>query len=72
MWPRPFRIWNGTYQELEYDVLLPDGKIHKNCYPNAGCMITMDGSNIKLKPDGFIKIRRSEFPTFNEIPKQYQ
>lgn len=72
MWPRPFRVWNGNYQKIEYDVLLENGEIFKNCYPNAGFMNTIDGSNKKFSPDGKIKIRRAEHPNFDEIPKQYQ
>lgn len=72
MWPRPFRIWNGNYQKIEYDVLLPCGKIHSNCYPNDGKLLTIDGSNLTFNPDGKIKIRRSEFPNFDEIPPKYQ
>jgi hypothetical protein len=72
MWPRPFRPWTGLYQKIEYDVMLPDGTIVPNCWPNAGFMNAVDGTNRKWSVTSNIKIRRSALPEFNEIPIQYQ
>ncbi len=33
-----FVPWDGDYDKVFYDVLLPDGKTIEHCWPNAGKM----------------------------------
>lgn len=34
-----FSPWNGDYEKQHYDVLMNDGNIIEQCWPNAGKMI---------------------------------
>ena len=42
--------FDGDYSKDWYDVRLPDGKIIKHCWPNAGFMVATDGTGREWKP----------------------
>lgn len=54
-----FKPWSGEYNKQYYDVLLPDGEIVANCWPNAGQMMAMDGSGRKWSPGDNTLVRES-------------
>jgi hypothetical protein len=68
-WPRPWRKYTGSYQKIEYDVLLKNGKIIPNCWPNAGKLNATDGSGRRYGQG--IMFRRAENPKFAEIPPAF-
>lgn len=39
-----FYPWYGLYDKTMYDIKLLDGTIIDNCWPNAGLMMSIDGS----------------------------
>jgi len=36
--------YNGSYEKTEYDIMLKDGTVIKNCWPNAGQFHVLDNS----------------------------
>lgn len=57
-----FQQWDGEYDKQFYDVLLPNGDIFEACWPNAGKMLSMDGSGRMWSVDDCIQVRKSKNP----------
>jgi hypothetical protein len=47
------------YWKKFYDVMLPDGTIVEQCWPNAGWMNAINGDGRKWGPEDNIKVRLS-------------
>lgn len=70
-WPRPWRPWKGRLcQKIEYDVLLLDGTIVSNYWPNSGKLKATDGSGRSWTKG--IAYRRAANPSIGEIPKWFR
>lgn len=61
-----FKPWDGEYNKQFYDVLLPNGDILKACWPNAGKMVSMDGSGRMWSVDDRIQVRKANHPLGEE------
>ena len=62
-----FTTWNGEYDKVHYDVLLPDGELVKHCWPNAGKMCAMDSKQRSWTKDDGIKVRVSPTHPLEEL-----
>jgi len=60
-----FKLWDGSYDKTWYDIRLPSGEV-LTCWPNAGCMMSMDGSGRTWLPKDNIEVRFGQSP-FNKV-----
>lgn len=59
-----FMPWSGYYLKVSYDVLLKTGEIKMNCWPNAGFMMTIDGSGGQYTVDDVEGVRPAIDPPY--------
>lgn len=57
--PKEFETWNGEYEKQDYEVKLEDGTIVR-CWPNAGRMVSMDGTGREWAPEDEPLVRVAE------------
>lgn len=55
-----WKEFDGDYDKKFYDVKTSDGKIIKECWPNAGNMHSTDGSGRSWTEKDNITIRKSD------------
>lgn len=60
--PKDFNPWNGEYDKDFYEVLLPNGDIVLECWPNAGKMFAMDGTGRMWEVKDKIQVRKVIHP----------
>ena len=52
---KDFKKYKGEYEKTEYDIMLFNGKVFHNCWPNAGKFHTQDGLSIDGEQVEFFK-----------------
>ena len=57
---KEWKQFTGDYEKGWYDIILPDGTVHKYCWPNAGYMNACHSGGGKFSKDDNIKFKRSE------------
>lgn len=59
-----FQPWDGYYVKEMYDVQLKTGEVVTNCWPNAGFMMTTDGSGGQFSVDDVAGVRPALNPPY--------
>ncbi len=56
--------WDGNYVKEFYDIKLHDGKVLRNCWPNAGRMHDLHGNGRQYRKEDVAAIRVAEQKDF--------
>ena len=59
--PTGWQNWNGDYEKQSYDVWVKGCDVVMGCWPNAGKMVAVDGSNRSWTPEEVLAVRVSDF-----------
>ena len=62
----PWIDFDGDYEKIEYDIMLTDGTVVNNCWPNAGGFFPLLSSEAPKQGKEVIKIRPAMVPMMGD------